>query len=291
MKPTEPIDFKQAFGDVPDSFANRVTQTLRQLDDGARPKSRVPLRTAIVVAVLLALTVTALAAVLSHTVDWFGSFYGDDIRQKLEEGALAPGGQSVRVGDVIFTLNDAVAVETVIPVIDRDENGHTLLDDDGEPLCHMVESVVIYATAVLSPAEGANVVLLPEDYTPGDVYGYDLIYGELRPEDIPPDAPSYADRAADTGAALRQVRALGNWFALDEDSPFPCDIGYTAQPQQDGTILISAEFVPAAACEPADCYSLSFYIAQESVDEYGDPLPDSLVALDWVVQIHPGQSE
>lgn len=285
MKRIEQVDFKQTFGDVPASFASRVSHTLNHLDETPQPKGHAPLRTAILIAALLTLTVTALAAIISQTTDWFGAFYGEDFRRELEGGDLAPGGQSVRMGDIVFTLNDVVAVRTEIPIPQRDENGQVLLDADGEPICDMANATELYVTGVLAPAEGAKIILMPEDYTASDVYGYDLYYGDLRPEDIPPDAPTYADKAAETDASIKQVRALGNWFAVDEQSPISCTIGYAAQPQPDGTILIASEFIPNDTCDASDHYILSFYIAQEDVDEHGSPLRDTRVAMDWTVSV------
>lgn len=110
------LDFKQTYGDVPDDFDAKVRQTLQALNEAEEAtavRRRPYLRMAIVVAVLLALTATAVAAVLSRTAEMYLGPHGlgdssSQIAADMHNGTIAYAGQSKQLGHVLFTLDDAV---------------------------------------------------------------------------------------------------------------------------------------------------------------------------------------
>ena len=121
----------------------------------------------------------AYAVFRSQTAEWFGWFYGSDTKDALLSGDIAPVGQSYRLGDVIYTFEDAIY-----------KNG------------------TVYGTGTMRAADGANVVLIAEDYGVNEPAGYSLHYGE--DETIPDDAPSYAGLATQTGAKIILARCVAN---------------------------------------------------------------------------------
>ena len=110
------LDFKKAYGDVPDYFDNKVRQTLMTLnnaDEAPAARRRPHLRMAIVVAALLALTATAVAAVLSRTAQMYLGPHGlgdasSQIAVDMHNGTVSYAGQNKQLGHVLFTLDDAV---------------------------------------------------------------------------------------------------------------------------------------------------------------------------------------
>lgn len=110
------LDFKQTYGDVPDYFDAKVHETLQALNEAEEAtavRRRPYLRMAIVVAVLLALTATAVAAVLSRTAEMYLGPHGlgdasSQIATDMHNGTIAYAGQSKQLGHVLFTLDDAV---------------------------------------------------------------------------------------------------------------------------------------------------------------------------------------
>ena len=113
------LDFKKTYGSVPESFEARVQATLRKTaSESHRAEAttihhRPYLRMAIDIAALLALTATAVAAMVSRTKDWYlgpNGLGGPDsqVAVDMENGTVSFAGQSARLGDVIFTLDDVV---------------------------------------------------------------------------------------------------------------------------------------------------------------------------------------
>lgn len=273
MKQIRDVNFQSTFGDVPESFSHRVQYALRRTEEEPRMK-KATLRTAVLVTALVLLAATALAAaVVSRTTDFFGSFYGEEKRQQLEGGDAVPGGQSHQVGDIVCTLGDVIAVQETV----------TSSLEDGTPFTY--DTIALYGTGVIAPAPGANVVLMPMDeYTLSDPWGFDLYYGM----DVPPaDAPTYADKAAETGAAIRMVSAIPNYIVGADGEPLYAGVGYTLIPQRDGTVQFSFEIIPdfGATLARQDSYTLSLWLGSDALDEDGSIMPGSRQAEDWVVEL------
>ena len=110
------LEFQKTYGDVPEYFDTKVLETLQALGEAEETpviRRRPYLRVAIVVAMLLALTVTAVAAVLSRTAQMYLGPHGlgdssSQITSDMQNGTVAYAGQSKRLGNVLFTLDDAV---------------------------------------------------------------------------------------------------------------------------------------------------------------------------------------
>ena len=113
------LDFKKTYGSVPESFEDRVRVALRKTSPEAQPietatvQRRPYLRMVILVAALLALTATAVAAMVSRTKDWYlgpNGLGGPDsqVAVDMENGTVSFAWQSTQLGDVIFTLDDVV---------------------------------------------------------------------------------------------------------------------------------------------------------------------------------------
>ncbi len=256
MKRMQDIDFRQAYGDVPPAFANRVNTTLRSLNENEK-ESRImkkPITAFALILALLAMTTVAIAATLSHTADFFGVEYGPEFQQKLEEGTVAPGGQSTTLNAVTFTLLDAVVVEEET----------TWLADQGA-LDTPVKSLGFYATGVIAPVAGENIALLAADC-------------EIAA--VPP-----AD------ATIRWVTCIPNGMLDANGELLQNTVGMELVPQADGTVLFSVEIPPEHVIAVQDSYQLSLYIATKEVDAQGNPIDDTRQSMDWVVTLTPEKAQ
>ncbi len=283
MKRMQEIDFIKAYGDVPPAFAARVDVTLRSLQTTEKEKKTMKKTTiALVLAcMLLAMATVAIAATLSHTADFFGVEYGPEFQQKLEAGNVAPGGQFQTLNGVSFTLTDAVVV--------KEETAW--LADQGA-LDTPVESLGFYATGVIAPAEGENIVLLAEDYSINDPAGYSLYYpyGTQKPAEGE-SAPTYAELAKEKNAKIRWVTCIPNGLLDEKGELLPNAVGLSLIAMPDGTVHFSVEIPPENVIEPQDSYQLSLYIATKDVDENGEPMDETCQSMDWVVTLTPEKAE
>ena len=262
MKSMQSIDFKQTYGDPPQSFQNRVQYALRRTEEQKMAK-KISLRTAaIALALLLALGGVAYAVYEGVTADIFGWFYGGDMKQELQDGDVASMGQSRRLGDVVYT------VEEMVYKTEGEFQG-------------------LYGVVRISPAEGANIVLMPEDLNVNEPAGYLLHYGETG-QTIADDAPSYAELARQRGAKLIVARATANSVRLNG---VECcnSFGESWLPQQDGSILGAIEI--ADELPRADSYELTLWISNWESTLDGIWLRDesdgTWLKENWVVTVSP----
>lgn len=275
------IDPNKVYGDVPQSFSHRVEYTLRRCEkEEAKPMKRKPLVAIIITVLMLALTTTAVAAVLSRTTEFFGRFYGIDYLNKLEQGITYTGGQSTTFSNVTFTLNDIISTEFKSQLANKDGPGY-----------HELTVPFFFTTGTISAAEGENLVLLAcDEYTVDDPAGYALYYGDMYPA-APEGAPTYAEIANEKGAVIRKVECIPNGILDENGNHYMGCVGYTLIPQEDGTVFFSVEIQPEVAVPQQDSYQLSLYICTEDVDLDGNPIEGTRHSMDWIVTLVPEKAE
>ena len=89
------LDPEKVYGSVPETFSRRVEYALRRCEkEETKTMKRMPVAVIFVTILLLAMTTTAVAAVLSHTIEFFTFEYGECYRERLESGKVAPLDQS-----------------------------------------------------------------------------------------------------------------------------------------------------------------------------------------------------
>lgn len=255
-------DWQKAYEPLPAALELRVAYTLSRLEE-ERSVRKMSLRTAIIaLAIVLALGGVAYAVIASQTAEYFGWFYGEEKKESLLAGDIAPSGESTSLGDVVYTLDDVIY-------------------KDG----------TVYGTGTIHPKEGANIVLMTEDYGVNEPAGYMLHYGE---EDIPEDAPSYAELAREMGAKIILATCVANGVLNEDGSLNASEIGITLLPQRDGSIRFTFEFQGRSGSEVihrAESYRLSLYIANWEVTQEGDWLREepenTWLKTDWIVTVTP----
>lgn len=275
------LDPNKVYGEVPSSFTHRVEYALRRCEkEETKPMKRKSPVAILLVVLALALTTTAVAAVLSGTINFFGQQYGPAFQEKLEQGTVAPGGQSTVINGVTVTMTDFV----VVPEKTEWLFGVGELDTP-------VETLSFYATGTLVPAPGENLVLLADlyEYAVTDPAGYDLFYGTT-PE-APEGAPSYADVAQERGATLRQVRCIANGILDAEGKLLVNTIGSCIVPQADGSVVFSIEIPSEHIVPQQDSYQMSLSIDMEDLDAEGNPIEGTYMQQDWIVTLVPRKAE
>lgn len=272
------MNLKKAYGDVPESFQHRVQYALRQTEE-EKPVKRFTLRAVALVLVLTALATTAVATVLSNTAERFGMLYGPDWKNIALNSSIAPGGQSVRLGDLIYTLDDVIVTGISLEQSDMDVDSS--------------KASYILASGTIKPVEGANIVLIPEDYALTFPWNYDVcMYGS---ENMPENPVSVEDHAAEKGAKIVLAYCVSNGLTDKDgnvlDGPSHCDIGYTTYLEEDGSLAFTAEIIPSEPLPLQDEYTLSFYIANWEVTPEGEWLREepnnTWQKMDWVVTVKP----
>ena len=263
MKKDEPFTREQllrAFHQPPPAFDTAVLGTLRHVTkkkEAPFMKRKLTLALCCVLALAL-LAGAACAVVAARTADRFGTLYGEEKQAQLEAGDTAQVSRSHTLGDVTYTVTDVVYA-------------------DG----------ALYGTVVVEPREGANVVLLPEDYEVSDKAGYDM-YSD---DPAPADAKSYADLARKKDAKILLATCVPNGYLVDGE--LICgDLGYFFSPQRDGSIHFSFELHGLGeAIAPSPDYTLQFYLASWEVTPDGTHLrqspDDTRIHEDWDVTVTP----
>ena len=261
------IDWSGVYEPVPQALAQRVRQTLLRLEDPPAAARRLSLRTALIaLALLLALGGVAYAIYQSITADLFGQSYGGRWKEELLRGDIAPMGQSCRLGDVTYT------VEEMVYKTEGDYRG-------------------LYGVVRIAPAEGADVVIMPDDLSVNDPAGY-LPHDANAGQTVSADSPSYAELAAQRGAKLLVARAAVNSIAVDGVTYGDC-FGESWLPQTDGTLLGTIEI--ADSLPRAKRYELNLWISNWETTPEGVWLreePDNTwLQRDWTVTVSPETKE
>jgi hypothetical protein len=254
-------DWQKAYEPLPAALELRVAHTLTRLEE-EKPVRKMSLRTAVIaLAIVLALGGVAYAMIASQTAEYFGWFYGEEKKESLLTGDIAPSGESASLGDAVYTLDDVIY-------------------KDG----------TVYGTGTIRPGEGANIVLMTEDYGVNEPAGYLLHYGE---EEIPEDAPSYAELAREKGAKILLATCIANGVLNEDGTLNASEIGITLLPQRDGSIRFTFEFAGGGSntIDREESYRLSLYIANWEVTQEGDWLREepenTWLKTDWTVTVTP----
>ena len=273
------FDPNKVYGDVPQAFSHRVEYTLRRLQkEETTPMKRKPVLIVLLVLMLL-MTTTAVAAVLSRTTEFFVFEYGERYRETLESGAVAQVNESTTLNGVTFTLADAIITPSQT----------NYLSDMGE-VDPPVDTIDFYATGIVAPAEGENVILLGDEYTIDQPAGYAIYYPNW--PKAPEGAPSYAELAKEKGAAIRMVSCIANGIINEETGEvYPNTIGSVLIPLQDGNVQFGIEIPSENVYPQQDSYRMSIYISTEDIDLDGNPIEGTRCSQDWIVTLTPEKAE
>ncbi len=249
-------EWQQAYEPLPDKLHQTVCFTLDNLEEKKMKKASV--RTIIIaMALVIAVCGTAVALMDSKTAELFGWFYGEETKNALLNGDVAVSGESYTLGDVVYTLDDVVYSEGTL-----------------------------YGTGTISAKEGANVVLMAEDYSVNDPAGYILHFGE---ETIPADAKTYLQLAEEKGAGILQVRLTPNGLLAGGELICTESIGYEVVPQTDGTFRFAFEISNEQGdLARQDSYELSLYIRNGAMNADGTLSErEQWESADWTVTVFP----
>lgn len=252
------FDPNKVYGEVPQSFSHRVEYALRRCEkEDAKPMKRKSLVAIIATVLMLALTTTAVAAVLSKTAEYFIGLYGERYREELESGVYVPGGQTTTLEDVTFTIYDAVI---------SDHTTEFGMSGDEEDPYRTLESLAFWATGSVSVAdENTNIYLLPwDDWT------------------LPTDAEN---------KDLKLISVIPNGLLDDQGEIISPDCGFTLSHRENNTLHFSVMLPPKSIIPERDTYQLSLYIAVQDADAHGNPIKGTRHAEDWVVTLTPEKAE
>lgn len=271
------LDFTKTYGSVTDSFDARVRASLSKIERDERTatvttvRRRPYLRTAIIVAVLLALTATAVAAVYSRTGEFFlrhGAPGAMDIFQHdMEVGQIALGNASTQVGNVAFTLDDVLWGEDHI-----------------------------YATGTFRIAEGVEGYMLM-DFGDEPHHRY-APFGTER-EDA---TVTYAEYAEEKGLTLLNAEIFLNGVIDAQGELVLMETSFFAVPEAEGVFRYGLMVFPHAedlASAREGGYVASFeltvydygegsrFIPPDDDDPWGYWQPGSTISENWVIPLPP----
>lgn len=188
-----------------------IQQVLQQ----AAPRPRRPRWKALALGfALVALLGTALAAGLPATIAWIQSFYGQEKAEDLKKGTLMPVHQVRVLGQVQYEWLDTIHL------------GDTGKDE------FLTDSNMLYGSLKITPAKGANIILMPEDYSITDPFGYNLFLGEQAPQ----GAPSFLDLAKERDAKIILAKAVPHGILVDGVLQEGWEIGYSYRSYPDGSL-------------------------------------------------------
>ena len=210
-------------------------------------------RIAILLAVMMAMTCVAFAAFYPQIAEIFGRRYGEDAQAWLEQGDIALPADSVKVEGVTFTLEEVAY------------RNHGL-----------------YGMGTIRPGEG--IVLLDEESTLSDAYGYAVHYGDKAPE----GTITIAEKAAQDGSVIKQPRFYIGMIGVDGGKMIqPHGYGLGLTPQRDGSIQFLFEVEDGQAISEGESYTIQMTAIVRNVSPEGVVDYDNATRQEWTVEIEP----
>ena len=202
---------------------------------------------ALTVILILALIGTACAVFSSRIAEFFGRNWGQSLGQSLQTGKIAQVGESVTVGDVVFTLDEIAyknrglyGLGTVRPVEEKDVLLPYDLMDDAEYFAASRE-----AQELVEKAKASGGRLLTADIWPREA-------------------------GVDEGKML----SFGS-------------VGYYDQANGDGTVTFSFEAEDGFVINEGTSYQIRLESAAWQADENGRPVEGTRQEKEWIVSCVP----
>ncbi len=259
-KALESVRLKALFPETPPAFTAFVQKNLDDLKAGKETpvmKKKLSLGFALAIALSLLLAAVAVAAMLSPTAKIFGFLYGKDKQERLEKGDIATLGEMHAFSDLEVILEDIVYQA-----------------DGGMP--------GLYGTGIISAKEGSGIVLMPEEYSPGDPAGYLLYQGPE--EEVPEDAHSYLELAEEQRAKLLRVSMRVQGLSSAGEA-LAVDTGYSHLPQPENKVRFAFEMSGAEITRATE-YNLTLKLRYHQLDGEGEQTSE-MTADSWDVRVVP----
>lgn len=239
---------------------------------GERPMKKKTVSLALVFAII-ALVSVAVAAVLSPTIEWFTKQYGQDTRDVLEKGTAITVDQRKTLGPLTYEWVDTIVAKDMVDLNPQDVN-------------------MLYGTLRITPQQGENVVLIPEDYPLDAPFGYNIFLGEKAPD----GAQTILQKAEETGARIILAKAVPDGLVIDGQEVPADEVGYDFEVAPDNSLTY--HFMLPGAPHDLESYTVNMYIANWEVrsdgqwlrgekDEQGKETEDTWLREQWHVTIRP----
>ena len=242
---------------------HHIQQVMKKAQE--KPKTRRS-RVLIISFAAVALLGTAIAASLPATTAWFQQLYGQKKAETLQSGTLMPVHETRVLGEVQYEWLETIHVG------DTGQNEF------------MTDSNMLYGTVRITPANGANLVLMPEDFRITDPAGYHIYMGEK----APPGTPSYLDLAMKKDAKIVLAKAVPLGILIDGVLIADWEIGYSYGFDQDGSLNYYFE-IPMV--KPMPEYTIFMRINNWEITREGQWLREephnTWLKEDWIVTIKP----
>lgn len=257
-KQWHPDDLQKAFPEIPASCSRVLMDTAGSLKEESEMKRcyipRHTLRIALVmVLIMIGMTGVALAAFYPQITEMFGRHFGEETQAWLEEGDIALPADSIRMEGVTFTLDEVVY------------RNHGL-----------------YGMGTIKPDEG--VVLLDEESSLDNAYGYAVHYGDTAPE----GTITIAEKAAQDASAIKQPRLYLGMIGVDGGKLIqPHSYGFSMTPQRDGSIQFLFEVEDGQAISEGETYTIQMTAIVRSVSSEGVVDYENAMRQEWSVEMKP----
>ncbi len=269
----------------------QVTEAqIHQVLAKAQPKPRRNrLRLLIPALALVAIMGTALALGWPATVSWIQGLWGDKKAADMMAGTLMPIHQTRVLGQVQYEWLETIHIGA--PDSGSWQDGPNGLEwqepeggQEGQPM--LTDGYVLYGSIRVTPVEGANIVLLPEDTEVTMFPGFNRGRGEIAPE----GSLSYLDLAIQKDAKIIQATVHPKSIILNGRLQEGYEMSFDYLSNPDGSLMYHYE-IPAVKTNEA--YTILLRINNWEVTRTGEWLrgepTDTWLKDDWEVTVYPGE--
>ena len=254
-KQWHPDDLQKVFPEIPEDVSRTIMAAACSVKEEKEMKMRHTVSFALAfVLVFVAMMGIALAVFHPRIAEIFGSHYGEDFKEWLQEGDVAVPENSVVIEGVTFTLNEVA-----------------------------VRNHGLYGVGTITPGDG--ILLVCEDYPATEPFGYATFHGDKAPE----GTPTVLEKAAAEGSAIKQVAFYLEKIGADDGALIMLD-GWAmdARPMRDGSIQFLFEVEDGVAVDAeAETYTIELQAVVRNVSPEGDADYENPIRQMWTVKVEP----
>lgn len=256
-------ELQAMYGTTPEGFRSAVKSGLNLARAQQNTKGR-PIRVfALAAAALMLAMGAAYAAFPSQVAAWFGKMYGEKTEQWLKQGKADAKAQTLTVGGAVFTLEETV----------QRNRG-------------------LYCVGTVTLPENSRDVLVAEDQSVNEPFGYDVHGMGGTPQKAPEGTPTLKEKAKAQGGRLLLAVVRLEAVGVDGGEKLePDSVGYGVFPMPDGSLRFMVETEDGIAVGEGETYQLSIRASVRELNEEGAVKENSKIEKMWEAEVAPGPIE
>ena len=241
------LNLRDAFGGMPAGMHDALMKTARSVKEEEPVKKKISATLVLAIALGLVIIGTAYAMFSSQAAEFFGRYWNRELGDSLQQGKIARIGESVTIGDVVFTLDE---------IVYRDR--------------------ALYGVGTARPVH-ENDVIVPMDYADEP----EFFAANDEAQTLAAKAKASGGRMLTTNTMPLKVGIDEGTMLM------PGCIGYYDVANEDGSVTFSFEAADGFVINDGTSYQIQLESFVSRISETGETIQDTVLRTEWTVSCIP----